>query len=239
MNTEMDFEKRYRLVREIIETIVLTALMFLVIHTAVQNFDVDGMSMEPTLHNGELILVDKWSYLFHAPTRGDVIVFIAPPAPTQDYVKRIVAIPGDTITIDDTVVFVDGVKLNETYIAPQNQGNPYAYKTIHDVVVPPNDYFVMGDNRAGSSDSRNWGFVPRANIIGQAALVYWPFGENNLGFLPNATPVFTNVHQTGVSTGSSGFANPAPPLTANASGLFLIAVVGVKVGRRRKKKTDA
>lgn len=239
MNTEMDFEKRYRLVREIIETIVLTALMFLVIHTAVQNFDVDGMSMEPTLHNGELILVDKWSYLFHAPTRGDVIVFIAPPAPTQDYVKRIVAIPGDTITIDDTVVFVDGVKLNETYVAPQNQGNPYAYKTIHNVVVPPNDYFVMGDNRAGSSDSRNWGFVPRANIIGQAALVYWPFGENNLGFLPNATPVFTNVHQTGVSTSSSGFANPAQPLAANASGLFLIAFMGVRIERRRKKKTDA
>jgi signal peptidase I len=236
MSSEMDFEKRYRLVREIIETIVLTALMFLVIHTAVQNFDVDGMSMEPTLHNGELILVDKWSYLFHAPTRGDVIVFIAPPAPTQDYVKRIVAIPGDTITIDDTVVFVDGVKLNETYVAPQNQGNPYAYKTIHNVVVPPNDYFVMGDNRAGSSDSRNWGFVPRANIIGQAALVYWPFGENNLGFLPNATPVFANVHQTGVSTGSSGFASPAPPLALDASGAFLIVFVGVRVGKQRKKK---
>lgn len=236
MSTEMDFEKRYRLVREIIETIVLTALMFLVIHTAVQNFDVDGMSMEPTLHNGELILVDKWSYLFHAPQRGDVIVFIAPPQPSQDYVKRIVALPGDTITIDDTVVFVDGVKLNETYVAPQNQGNPYAYKTIHNLIVPSNDYFVMGDNRAGSSDSRNWGFVPRANIIGQAALVYWPFGENNLGFLPNATPVFANVHQTGVSTGSSGFASPAAPLALDGSGVLLIAVAGMcVVGRRRRK----
>ncbi len=236
MNVELDFEKRYRLVREIIETIVLTILMFLVIHTAVQNFDVDGMSMEPTLHNGELILVDKWSYLFHAPARGDVIVFVAPPHPSEDYVKRIVALPGDTITIDDTVVMVDGVKLSETYVVPQNQGNPYAYKTIQNVVVPANDYFVMGDNRAGSSDSRDWGFVPRANIIGQAALVYWPFGENNLGFLPNATPVFANVHQAGVSSGSSGFASPALPLATSANGMLLIAAAGMCVVGSRKKR---
>lgn len=236
MSSEMDFEKRYRLVREIIETIVLTVLMFLVIHTAVQNFDVQGMSMEPTLHNSELILVDKWSYLFHAPARGDVIVFVAPPSPSEDYVKRIVAVPGDTITINDTVVMVDGVKLNETYVAPQNQGNPYAYKTIQNILVPPNDYFVLGDNRAGSSDSRNWGFVPRANIIGQAALVYWPLGENNIGFLPNASPVFANIHQPGVSTGSSGFATPAAPLALDASGMLLIAVAGVRLVRAGKRR---
>ncbi len=227
MNIELDFEKRYRLVREIIETIVLTVLMFLVIHTAVQNFDVQGMSMEPTLHNSELILVDKWSYLFHAPSRGDVIVFVAPPQPSEDYVKRIVALPGDTITINDTTVTVDGVRLNETYVVPQNQGNPYAYKTIQNRVVPPNEYFVLGDNRAGSSDSRNWGFVPRANIIGQAALVYWPLGENNLGFLPNASPVFANVHPSGVSTGSSRFASPQAPLAVNVDGMFLIAAPGL------------
>src|SRR5437588_436361 len=195
MNVELDFEKRYRLVREVIETIVLTILMFLVIRLAVQNFNIEGMSMEPSLHDKELILVDKWSYLFHAPTRGDVIVFVAPPEPSQDYIKRIIAVPGDTITIRDTSVIVDGVKLNETYVDPKRQGNLYAYKTISNMLVPPNDYFVLGDNRIGSSDSRNWGFVPRANIIGRAALVYWPLGENNDGLLPNVSTVFASVHQ--------------------------------------------
>ncbi len=225
MNAELDFEKRYRLVREVIETVVLTVLMFLVIHTAVQNFNVEGMSMEPTLHNGELILVDKWSYLFHAPSRGDVIVFVAPPHPSEDYVKRIIGIPGDTITIRDTTVIVDGVKLDETYVAPQNQGNPYAYKNISNMIVPPNEYFVLGDNRAGSSDSRDWGFVPRGNIIGQAALVYWPLGEDNDGFLPNVSPVFANVHQTGASPSSSR----QPPVGMNVDGMFLIAIGGVSV----------
>ena len=206
MNAEFDFEKRYRLIREIIETIVLTILMFLVIRFAVQNFNIEGTSMEPSLHNTELILVDKWSYLFHAPERGDVIVFVAPPDPSQDYIKRIIAVPGDVLTIHDTTVIVDGVTLNEPYVAQQNQGNPYAFKVINNMVIPPNDYFVLGDNRGGSSDSRNWGFVPRANIIGKAALVYWPLGQNNDGFLPNYASVYAKVHQTGAaaSTQQSG-----------------------------------
>ncbi len=198
MNVELDFEKRYRLAREVIETVVLTILMFLVIRLAVQNFNIEGHSMEPSLHDKELVLIDKWSYLFHAPARGDVVVFVAPPHPDQDYIKRIVAIPGDTITINDTTVIVDGVKLNETYIDPRNQGNIWASKTISDMIIPPDDYFVLGDNRIGSSDSRDWGFVPRDNIIGRAALVYWPLGQDNNGLLPNVSSVFASVHQTGV-----------------------------------------
>jgi signal peptidase I len=193
MNPQLDFEKRYRLVREVIETIVLTVLMFLVIRFAVQNFNIEGTSMEPSLHDQELILVDKWTYLFRPPARGDVIVFTAPPQPTQDYIKRVIGLPGDTITIMNTTVIVDGVTLNESYVNPNNQGNIYDYKHIHEV-VPPNDYFVLGDNRKGSSDSRDWGFVPRKNIIGRAAFVYWPLHENNNGFLPNVSSVFANVH---------------------------------------------
>src|SRR2546421_584757 len=185
MNVELDFEKRYRLVREVIETIVLTILMFLVIRLAVQNFNIEGMSMEPSLHDKELILVDKWTYLFHAPSRGDVVVFVAPTHSDQDYIKRIVALPGDTITIHDTTVIVDGATLNETYVDPHHQGNVYAYKTISNMIIPPNDYFVLGDNRIGSSDSRDWGVLPRSNIIGRAALVYWPLGQSNNGLLPN------------------------------------------------------
>jgi signal peptidase I len=226
LNPELDFEKRYRLVREVIETIVLTLLMFLVIRFAVQNFYVDGMSMEPSLHNKELVLVDKWSYIFHPPARGDVIVFQAPPQPSQDYIKRIIGIPGDIITIDDTVVIVDGVTLKEFYVDPKRQGNPTLGKQIKNVVVPPDDYFVLGDNRAGSSDSREWGFVPRQNIIGRAALVYWPLREDNDGFLPNVSSVFADVHQSGATStppaGQSQLLNTDTMLLIVTPGLFVV-----------------
>lgn len=196
MAVELNFEKRYRLVREVIETIVLTLLMFLVINLAVQNFDVDGQSMEASLHNNERLMVDKWTYLFHAPARGDVIVFLAPPAanePNTDFVKRIIGIPGDVITVQGTTIIVDGVPLKETYISPQFQG--VGGNAVQNLVVPPDKYFVLGDHRSDSFDSRFWGLLPRANIIGRVALVYWPLGQDNDGLLPNVSSVFANVHQ--------------------------------------------
>ncbi len=197
MSPELDFEKRYRLIREVIETLVLTVLMFLIIRLAVQNFNVDGHSMEPNLHDQELILVDKWTYLVHPPARGDVIVFVAPPNPSLDYVKRVIGLPGDVITIKDTTVYVNGVALPDPYVQPSNQGNPFASFTNR--IIPPNTYFVLGDNRNGSSDSRDWGCVPRANVLGRAALVYWPFGQDNDGLLPNESAAFNGI--------------PAPPKT--------------------------
>ncbi len=201
MDTELDFEKHYRLVREIIETIVLTVLMFLIIRLAVQNFTIDGHSMEPTLHNLELILVDKWSYHFHAPTRGDVIVFVAPPNPSEDYIKRVIGLPGDVVTIHNTTVIVNGKQLNELYVKSQNQGNQYPSFT--NMVIPRGAYLVLGDNRAGSSDSRDWGCLPKINIIGRAALVYWPFGQDNNGLLPNEASIFDGI--------------PAPPVIPTAA----------------------
>jgi len=186
------FERRYRLTREIIETIALTLLMFLVIRFAVQNFRVDGMSMEPTLHNGEYILVDKAAYLFHAPSRGDVIVFEYPLDTSVDYVKRIIAIPGDTISVVGQKVTVDGVTLSESYVNASDPFNPFP--PIVNRKVGSNEYFVMGDNRGNSSDSRQWGFVPLQNIIGQASFVYWPFNEGNFGLLANVTSVFAAIH---------------------------------------------
>ena len=187
-------EKRHSLALEIAETVFLTLLMFLVIRFAIQNFNIDGTSMEPSLHNTELVLVDKWSYFFHAPARGDIVIFRAPPEPTQDYVKRVIGLPGDVITIKNTTVIVDGVTLNETYVAPQDQGVPVGARTITNMVVPPDNYFVLGDNRAVSSDSRIWGFVPKANIIGRAAFVYWPLTTDNSGLIPNAGSVFNPIH---------------------------------------------
>jgi len=193
LSQRKDFEQRYRLLREIIETITLTLLMFLVIRFAVQNFRVDGMSMEPTLHNQEFIIVNKAAYIFHAPGRGDVIVFEYPLDPQIDYVKRIIAIPGDIISIVGEKVTVDGDTLHEPYINPNDPFNPYI--PIVNRIIPPNDYFVMGDNRGNSSDSRQWGYVPRQNIIGKATFVYWPFNVGNFGLLADYPNVFAAVHQ--------------------------------------------
>ena len=232
MNPQLDFEKRYRLVREVIETIVLTVLMFLVIRFAVQNFNVEGHSMEPNLHDQELILVDKWTYLFHPPSRGDVVVFMAPPQPSQDYIKRVIGVPGDVITIQNTTVIVDGVTLKETYVDPKNQGATFEDRRISKMVVPPNDYFVLGDNRANSSDSRVWGFVPKQNIIGRAALVYWPLQQDNDGFLPNVTAVYANVHQggTALTTLSNGIIDATPLV-------LLFAPIILMVFLRRKRRS--
>jgi signal peptidase I len=236
MNVELNFEKRYRLVREVIETIVLTLLMFLVINLAVQNFDVDGHSMEPNLHDQERLMVDKWTYLFHPPARGDVVVFIAPPQPSLDYVKRIIGLPGDVITIHNTTVIVDGVTLNDTFVKPANQGNPFADKTIENKVVPPNDYFVLGDNRGNSSDSRDWGFLPRKNIIGRAALIYWPLGLDNDGLLPNVSAVFANVHQQATIPSKAPQANNHGILDASTVLFCIVPIVVVGVRRRRRKR---
>ena len=231
MNPQHDFEKRYRLVREIIETIALTVLMFLVIRFAVQNFNIDGHSMEPGLHDQELVLVDKWTYLFRPPFRGDVIVFVAPPQPSQDYIKRVIGIPGDVITIQNTTVIVDGVTLKETYVDPRNQGTTIEDKHIYNLVVPPNDYFVLGDNRANSSDSRVWGFVPKQNIIGRAAIVYWPLQQDNDGFLPNVSAVYAGVHQGGTTLPSlSDGLIDATPLVLLAAPILVVVYL-----RHRRK----
>jgi signal peptidase I len=234
MNPQHEFEKRYRLVREIIETVVLTLLMFLVIRFAVQNFNIEGHSMEPSLHDQELILVDKWTYLFHPPSRGDVIVFIAPPQPSQDYIKRVIGIPGDVITIQNTTVIVDGVPLKEIYVDPRNQGGTFEDRNIINMVVPPNDYFVLGDNRANSSDSRVWGFVPKQNIIGRAAVVYWPLQKDNDGFLPNVSAVYANVHQgsSALTTLNDGVIDATPLLLLAAPFVFVVFL-----RRRREAKS--
>lgn len=181
------------LAREILETIILIFLLVLVIRFTIENFRVDGHSMEPSLHDQEFIFVDKASYLFHAPARGDVIVFRYPLNPQEDYVKRIIAIPGDVISVINQTVIVDGVTLQESYINKENPSNPFS--SFSKRIVGPDEYFVMGDNRGNSSDSRQWGFVPRANIIGRAAMIYWPLGEDNYGFLPDESNVFTKIHQ--------------------------------------------
>lgn len=156
--------------REIIETIALTVLVFIAIHFTVQNYLVDGVSMQPGLQNGEYVLVNKVAYLFHAPERGDVIVFEWPVDTSKNLIKRVIGLPGDKIVLSGNAVTVDGVKLNETYVSAPVDG-------AEKLTVPANDYFVLGDNRPDSDDSRDWGFVPKDYVIGKAVMIYWPAGN--------------------------------------------------------------
>ncbi len=177
--------KRSHLAREIIETLALTLIIFLVIHFTVQNYMVEGTSMQPSLNDNQFVLVNKLAYLFHAPERGDVIVFHWPVNTTKDLIKRVIGLPGDTIVITRETVQVNGVVLKEPYV--RTPANPNGKR----LVVPPNDYFVLGDNRPVSDDSRDWGYVPRSYIIGKAVLVYWPI--NNWQIINTYSPVFSAI----------------------------------------------
>ena len=177
--------------RWLTDSMILILVVLLITRFTVQNFHIQGQSMEPTLHDQEFILVDKVAYLLHPPTRGDVIVFQFPRDPQEDLVKRIIAVPGDVISVINQAVIVNGITLHETYI---NENDPYnPYPSFRDRIIEPGEYFVMGDNRGDSDDSRDWGLVSRQSIIGRVAAVYWPTNANNLGLLPDASSVFARV----------------------------------------------
>lgn len=177
--------KRSHLAREIVETVALTVIIFLVIRFAIQSYRVEGVSMQPGLVSDEYVLVNKVAYLFHPPERGDVIVFHYPLDTTKDFIKRVIGLPGDTITVTGTTVTVDGVLLKEPYIS--QPANPLARVWK----VPPGDFFVMGDNRPASDDSRDWGFVPQSDLVGKAVMVYWPF--NHWELINTYSSVFAQI----------------------------------------------
>ena len=156
-------------IREVVETALLTLAIFLGVRLTLQNYRVEGFSMEPNLHTGQYILVDKVSYRVGNPDRGDVVVIRFPLDPKRDFVKRIIALPGETIEIHDRRVFVDGRALNEPYISVPGT---YRYEKKQ---VPENHFYVLGDNRDNSHDSHIWDWLPRDYIIGKARLSYWPW----------------------------------------------------------------
>lgn len=171
-------KRRRSFLREIIETVILTAVIFLTVRAALQNFRVQGASMEPNLHSNEYILVDKVDYLLHSPQRGDIIVFHAVPAgqPDSDFIKRVIGLPGETVAVHNGTVYIDGHGLREKYIK-ERPAYAFGPKT-----VPKNDYFVLGDNRNNSFDSHFWShsFLPRHDIIGKALVSYWPPADVSL-----------------------------------------------------------
>jgi len=154
--------------REILGPIFLAVVIFLILQATMQSFVVVGSSMKPSLYEGQRLLINKAVYSFHEPEWGDVIVFEPPNNRQADYIKRIIALPGDTVEIKMGVVYVNGSPLNEPYIKDQPS------YTLHPKEVPENDYFVLGDNRNNSNDSHNGWTVPRQNIIGKAWLSIWP-----------------------------------------------------------------
>ncbi len=153
--------------REFLETLLLAVGLFVVIEAISARVRVEGFSMLPTLQNGELVLVSKISYRFAPIRRGDIVVFRHPLDPKQELIKRVIGLPGDTIHIQDKQVVVNGMVIQEPYIAAPPRYNG-------EWKVPPGNLFVLGDNRNDSSDSHSWGLLPVDHVIGKAILVYWP-----------------------------------------------------------------
>ena len=176
---------------DIVETVVVAAAIFVVVYLfLLQPHQVKGGSMEPNFHDGEYILTDKISYRFSNPQRGDVIIFKAPTDPDVDFIKRVIALPGEQVKISEGKVIIynkdhpNGWTLNEPYQinGPTSGGKEVPQNTT--VTVGQDELFVMGDNRVESFDSRSWGMLTKKNIIGKAWLRYWPL--NVFGFVKHA-----------------------------------------------------
>ncbi len=189
--------------RETLETVAIALVIFFALQLSFQNYKVEGASMEPSFKEGEYLMVNKVVYvsfdpsslrsvlpflpgksgdgfrLFHPPNRGEVIIFHFPKDPSRDFIKRVIGLPGDRIEIRRGDVFVNGEKIDELYI--ERKGT----FSMSELTVPQDTYFVLGDNRVVSNDSREWGGVPKENIIGKAWFAYWP--TSRWGFIPSYT----------------------------------------------------
>lgn len=159
-----------RFIYDILETLLLSVLLFMGINAISARVRVDGSSMEPSFQHGEFIVVNRLSYKLSAYEMGDVVVFHYPRDPEQEYIKRIVGVAGDQVHIADGLVYVNGKVVYEPYIAapPRYDG---------DWQIPDDYVFVLGDNRNNSSDSHNWGPLHVDYVVGKAVFVYWPLTE--------------------------------------------------------------
>jgi signal peptidase I len=154
--------------RELVETILLTLVIFFIIRFAVENYRIEGFSMLPNFEDGQFLLVNKIAYKIGHPQRGDVIVFHFPLNTTKNYIKRVIGLPGEKIQIRQGRVYVNDVPIPERY--PLNHAD-YDWGPA---TVAADEYFVLGDNRPESSDSHFWGSVPAKDIVGKAWITYWP-----------------------------------------------------------------
>ena len=153
--------------------IILALVLTSVVNLFTARVRVLNVSMQPTLHQGELLLVSKMAYLNTQPRTGEIIIFHASTSPGENFIKRVIGTPGDKVLVRGGQVYVNDIQLKEDYIA-----SPPAYTGEWE--VPGDSLFVMGDNRNSSSDSHSWGFVPMEDVIGKVLLVYWPITEITL-----------------------------------------------------------
>ena len=165
-----------RVVLEVAQTVLIAGLLFVGVNLITARIRVEGNSMEPSLHDGEFVVVNRLAYRWSEPRRGDIVVFLFPLDPQRRFIKRIIGLPGDTVAVEAGQVYVNGQLLEEPYIAAEPR---YAGRWT----VGALEVFVLGDNRNNSSDSQNWGMLPEADILGKAVLVYWPPSE--LGLIPH------------------------------------------------------
>jgi signal peptidase I len=156
--------------RDLLVSVTIAVFIILFLYQPVR---VEGTSMLPMLEDQDRLLINKFAYRFEDIHRGDVVVFLYPHDHSMSYIKRVIALPGDDLRIDHGTVYVNGVALKEPYV-------PYKYeddRSQPDMTIPKGEYFVMGDHRVISSDSRDFGPVPRSLIYGKAAFVYWPVDQ--------------------------------------------------------------
>ena len=165
---------------EILQTVLIAALLFLAVNLVTARIRVEGSSMEPSLHDGEMVVVNRLAYRWAEPSRGDIVVFRFPFDPSRRFIKRVIGLPGDSIEARDGLVYVNGMALDEPYVAA-----PPRYAGAWQVQAE--ELFVLGDNRNNSSDSQNWGALPTSEVIGKAVLVYWPLPD--VGVIPHYTLV--------------------------------------------------
>lgn len=194
-------QRRGGILREIVETALIALVIFFGVRMLVLNFRVDGSSMFPNLHDGDMLLVNRNAYesfdlytlidwlpgVDHAdakewqpfadPKRGDIIVFDPPVSSSKPYIKRIIGLPGETVEIRDGNVYIDGELLEESYIEP---GITDCTRECTPWEIPEGQVFVMGDNRQNSSDSRVFGPIDIDSILGRAWVIYWPAGDMGL-----------------------------------------------------------
>lgn len=165
-----------RALGEVLQTVLIAGVLFVGVNAVTARIRVEGNSMEPSLHDGEFVVVNRLAYKTGQPERGDIVVFHPPYDPERRFIKRIVGLPGDTIQVIDGILFVNGDALDEPYIlaSPTYSG---------EWVVGQDQVFVLGDNRNNSSDSQNWGSLAMDRIIGRAIMVYWPITE--IGVIPH------------------------------------------------------
>jgi len=199
------------MLREMLETLLFTLLIFFLVRSVIQNFRVEGSSMETNLHTGQYIIVSRveylhvdlnffqrllpgnqdlppsLAYLFHLPRRGDIVVFEYPRDTSRDFIKRVIGLPGETVEVRNNQVLINDRPLDEPYLsssARTQMGN------MAPTVVPTDAVFVMGDNRGNSSDSRSWGPLPLDKIVGRAWLIYWP--QQSWGIIPQVQPTLAS-----------------------------------------------